>query len=59
MGMAIQATKEFQENQGRQDILVNGVALDFQECVMYLCVTRHTTSGNITAKGPVSDETAG
>lgn len=57
MGLAIQATREFQENQDKQDILANVVAPGFPGSVTFPCVIRPTISGNITAKGPMSDDT--
>lgn len=56
MELAIQATREFLENQDHQEILVNGVTQGFQEFVTFPCVIRPTTSGNITAKDPTSDD---
>lgn len=56
MESAIRATREFLENQDRQETPVNGAAQGFQGCVMFPCVIRPTTSENITAKDPTSDD---
>lgn len=58
MESAIQETREFLENLDLQEILVNGVTQEFQGFVMFPCVIRRTTSGNITAKDPTSDDVA-
>lgn len=56
MESATQATRESQENQAHQEILVNGVAQDFPGFVTSLCAIRPTISGNITAKDRTSDD---
>lgn len=58
MESATQATREFLGNQGHQEILVNEEIRDSQGFVMLPCVIRRTTSGNITAKDPTSDDLA-
>lgn len=58
MGLAIQATRVFQENQDHRDILANGVALGFQGFVTFPCVIRPTTSGSIIAKDLTCDDRA-
>lgn len=58
MESAIQATREFQGNLDPQVTLVNGATRGFQGFVTFPCAIRPTTSGNITAKDPMSDDTA-
>lgn len=58
MDSATQETREFLENQDSQEIVVNRDTQGFQGFVMFPCVIRPTTSGNITAKDPMSDDTA-
>lgn len=58
MESAIQAAREFLENQDHREILVNGATQGFRVFVMFPCVIRPTTSGNTTAKDPTSDDTA-
>ena len=58
MELAIPAIREFLENKDLRETLVNGEAQGLQECVIFQCVIRPTTSGNITAKDPTSEDTA-
>lgn len=58
MESAIQATREFLGNQDRRGIPANGAIQGSLGFVMFPCAIRCTTSGNITARGPTSDDTA-
>lgn len=56
MELASRATRESQANRVHQEILVKGVAQDFQGFVTSLCAIRPTISGNTTAKDHTSDD---
>lgn len=58
MELAIQETKAFLENLEHKEILVNGAKQGLRGFVMFQYVIRPTTSGNITAKDPTSDNIA-
>lgn len=58
MELAIQETKAFLENLEHKEILVNGAKQGLRGFVMFQYVIRRTTSGNITAKDPTSDNIA-
>lgn len=58
MESATQATREFLGNQDHRGILENWETEVFRGFAMSPCAIRRTTSGNITAKDPTSDDTA-
>lgn len=57
MESAIQAVREFLGHQDYQGNQENGAIQGFRGFVIPPCAIRHTTSGNITAKDPISDDT--